>query len=111
MNLLISRLRRGSRAVLLVGAVALGAVIASCGSVANKDDGGAGGSTASGGVTGSGGGSGGGAAGTSGSGGASGASGTGGAPGDGSVDQAPPVDGGGNGAKWDVDNWDNAEWS
>jgi hypothetical protein len=109
MKLLSLLLRRGSRAILLVGALALGVAIASCGSVANKSDGGTGGMSGDGGATGTGGG--GGSAGITGSGGASGAPGTGGAPSDGSADTAPPVDGGGNGAKWDVDKWDMAQWN
>jgi hypothetical protein len=104
MNLLVLRLRRGSRAILLVGALALGAAVASCGSVANKSDGGPG----SGGMTGGGGTDG--LGGMTGASGAPGDAGTGGAPGDGSVDQASP-DGGGTGAKWDVDKWDMAQWS
>jgi hypothetical protein len=101
MNWLALHLRRASRAFLLLGALALGVAIASCGSVANKSDGG----TGTGGMTGTAGG------GDGGSGGGSGMTGSGGAPGDGGVDVAPPPDGGGTGAKWDVDKWDMAQWS
>ena len=90
-----------------------------CGSVANKPSG-------TGGATGAGGSGAGGAGGVAPTdGGSGGISGTGGAPGDAGADKVtPPPDGGGdgavggsdggtnpNGAKWDVDNWDNAQWS
>jgi hypothetical protein len=106
MNLLALHLRRASRALLLVGALLLGAVIASCGSVASKSDGGTGGMTGNAGANGTAGGGDGGSGGTTGSGGTPGDAG----PSDGSTDSASP-DGGGTGAKWDVDKWDNAQWS
>jgi hypothetical protein len=94
--------RRLGRIACLAG-VALVLAISGCGSVATKSDGGAGGASGVGGATGTGG-----ATPIDG-----GTGGTGGAPGDGGVDRVTPPDGGAgtSGAKWDVDNWDNAQWS
>jgi len=125
MNSLTSRLRLRRwrwwpRGLALLGSLVLAAWIQGCGSVSNKMDAGAGGSGAGvGGAPGDGGvggAPGDGAAGAPGTGGAQGdaaaggRTGTGGAPGDAAVDQAPPPDGGGTGARWDIDNWDNAQW-
>ncbi len=104
---------RRLRSIACVAGAALVLVLSGCGSVANKPSG-----------TGGAGGSGTGGAAPA-DGGSGGISGTGGMPGDAGADKVtPPRDGGGdgsaggsdggtnpNGAKWDVDNWDNAQWS
>jgi hypothetical protein len=83
----------------------LAAWIEGCGSVSNKPDAGAGGS-------GLGGAPGDGAAGAPGNAAAGGRDGAAGAPGDAAGDRVViPPDGGGTGAKWDIDNCDNAQWS
>jgi hypothetical protein len=81
-----------------------------CGSVTNKPDAAAGGTSGgSGGMSGGVGGSGGAAPTDSGAGGSP-VDGAAGASGDGSVDLGPPPDGGGV-ARWDIDKWDNARWN
>lgn len=101
------------RSIACVLGAALVFAFSGCGSVANKPTG----------AGGAGGGGTGGAAPADG--GSGGVSGTGGMPGDAGGDTVtPPPDGGGDGAaggsdggtnpsgaKWDVDNWDNAQWS
>ena len=82
-----------SRTVGLLAGVALAAWIGACGSVSNKTDAGGAGGSGAGGAPGDG---------------AADATGTGGAPGDAATD-GPPADGGGA-ARWDIDNWDNAQW-
>jgi hypothetical protein len=120
MNSLTSRPRRWwPRGLPLLAGLVLAAWIQGCGSVSSKMDAGAGGSGVGGAPAddgGAGGAPGDGAAGAPGTGGApgdaaaGGRTGTGGRPGDAAVDQGPPPDGGGTGARWDIDNWDNAQW-
>jgi hypothetical protein len=105
-----------SRTAALVAGVVLVAWMGGCGSVSNKTDAGAGGSGVGGapGDAGLAGAPGDGSADVTGTGGAPGdggvgdRNGTGGAPGDAAGD-GPPADGGGA-ARWDIDNWDNAQW-
>ena len=102
-----------SRAVALVAGVVLAAWIGGCGSVSNKTDAGGTGGSGVGGAPGDGG-----VAGASGDGAADVVAGTGGAPGDAGVGGRTGTGGapgdasadGGGAARWDIDNWDNAQW-